>query len=284
MTSSCAYFLVFHGSRDCRTQTAALKLRNLLIAKYQSNHILTQDNCLGKSSFDFEPKLLTNGHPQAPSFYGGVRVTEPAISDLPRTPLIEIAALELADKSLSQSLIDFAQKANLQGFKRIKVLPLFLAPGSHVQSDIPAEIALAIKQFDNQVSIELSPYLGKYSGIVSLLTNQFDELSSKTRILIAHGSKLLAAEEYYQNLSKQLHAEIAYWSTFPKFTQQIKAQILSGSQKIAILPYFLFPGKITEAIATKIDELQQEYPHVELLLGKPLGATPAIAELIAQSA
>ncbi len=268
MTSSCAYLLVFHGSRDCRTQTAALKLRNLLIAKYQSNHILTQDNCLGKNSFNFEPKLLT----------------EPTISDLPRTPLIEIAALELADKSLSQSLIDFAQKANLQGFKRIKILPLFLAPGSHVQSDIPAEIALAIKQLDNQVSIELSPYLGKYSGIVALLTNQFEELSSKTRILIAHGSKLLAAEEYYQNLSKQLHAEVAYWSTFPKFTQEIKAQILSGSQKIAILPYFLFPGKITEAIATKIDELQQEYPHVELLLGQPLGATPAIAELIAQSA
>lgn len=271
MTSSCAYFLVFHGSRDCRTQTAALKLKNLLIAKYQYNHILTQDNCLGKSSLNFEPKLL-------------IKPTEPTISDLPRTPLIEIAALELADKSLSQSLIDFAQQANLQGFKRIKIIPLFLAPGSHVQSDIPAEIALAIKQFDNQVSIELSPYLGKYSGIIALLTNQFDELSSKTRILIAHGSKLLAAEEYYQNLSKQLQAEVAYWSTFPKFTQEIKAQILSGSQKIAILPYFLFPGKITEAIATKIDELQQEYPHVELLLGKPLGATPALAELIAQSA
>ncbi|NJK53531.1 MAG: hypothetical protein HC936_13280 [Leptolyngbyaceae cyanobacterium SU_3_3] len=49
-------------------------------------------------------------------------------------------------------------------------------------------------------------------------------------------------------------------------------------------PIFLFPGKITEAIAQEVANLQQEYPHVELCLGKPLGATEAIAELIVQEA
>lgn len=269
MISSYAYLLVFHGSRDCRTHTAILNLKNLLIAKYKSKNILTQENYLGKNSFGFESKLSSEST---------------IVSDLSGLPLIEIAALELADKSLSQSLIDFAQKANRQGFKQIKVIPLFLAPGVHVQSDIPTEINIATKQLNNQVSIKLSPYLGKYSGIISLLANRFDELSAKTRILIAHGSKLMTAREYYQNLSNQLNAELAYWSTIPKFTQQIKAQIALGSEKIAILPYFLFPGKITEAIATEIDELRQQYPHVELMLGEPLGTTPAIAELIAQEA
>ncbi|MBW4532718.1 MAG: sirohydrochlorin chelatase [Pleurocapsa minor HA4230-MV1] len=265
MISSYAYLLVFHGSRDCRTHAAVLNLKNLLIAKYKSKNILTQENYLGKNSFDCESKSTI-------------------VSDLDWIPLIEVAALELGDRSLSQSLIDFAQKANGQGFKQIKVIPLFLAPGVHVQSDIPAEISLASKQLDNQVTIELSPYLGKYSGIISLLANRFDELSAKTRILIAHGSRLLTAGEYYQNLSNQLNAELAYWSTIPKFTQQIKAQIALGSEKIAILPYFLFPGKITEAIATEIEELRQEYPQIELLLGEPLGSTPAIAELIAKEA
>ena len=268
MISSYAYLLVFHGSRDCRTHAAVLNLKNLLIAKYKSKNILTQENYLGKNSFGFESKLSS----------------ESTVSDLDWIPLIEVAALELGDQSLSQSLSDFAQKANRQGFKQIKVIPLFLAPGVHVQSDIPAEIALASKQLDNQVTIKLSPYLGKYSGIISLLAHRFDEISAKTRILIAHGSRLLTAGEYYQNLSNQLNAELAYWSTIPKFTQQIKAQIALGSEKIAILPYFLFPGKITEAIATEIEELRQQYPHVELMLGEPLGLTPAIAELIAQEA
>ncbi|MEN9517574.1 MAG: hypothetical protein RLZZ381_162 [Cyanobacteriota bacterium] len=269
MISSYAYLLVFHGSRDCRTHTAVLNLKNLLIAKYKSKNILTQENYLGKNSLGFESKLSSEST---------------IVPDLSKLPLIEIAALELADKSLSQSLIDFSQTANRQGFKQIKIIPLFLAPGVHVQSDIPTEINIATKQLNNQVSIKLSPYLGKYSGIISLLANRFEELSAKTRILIAHGSKLMTTGKYYQNLSNQLNAELAYWSTIPKFTQQIKAQIALGSEKIAILPYFLFPGKITEAIATEIDELRQQYPHVELMLGEPLGTTPAIAELIAQEA
>ncbi|MEM6612520.1 MAG: sirohydrochlorin chelatase [Cyanobacteria bacterium P01_C01_bin.72] len=205
-----------------------------------------------------------------------------AFSNSLSTPLIEIAALELAPQSLCESLINFAHQVNSQGVKQIKVVPLFLAPGVHVQSDIPDEIALATKQLDNQLIIELSPYLGKYSGIVNLLTQRFQELSATTRILIAHGSRLLSVTNYYQALVAQLDADIAYWSGVPRFTQQIETKIAAGSQKIALLPYFLFPGRITQAIATEVAALQQKYPHVELRLGKPLGATPAIAELIAE--
>lgn len=267
MILSYAYLLVFHGSRDCRTQTAAVNLRRMLIAKYQPKNILTQQNYLEKNLINFPSRSTLESMIVAESF---------------SAPLIDVAALELADQSLSESLINFATQANRQGFRQIKIVPLFLAPGVHVQSDIPAEIALARKQIDHQVSIELSPYLGKYSGIVTLLARRFEELSAKTRIIIAHGSRLPAVDEYYQNLSKKLDADMAYWSTFPGFSQQIRTQIASGSRKIALLPYFLFPGKITEAIASEVGKLQQEYPQVELLLGKPLGATPAIADLIAQ--
>ena len=65
-------------------------------------------------------------------------------------------------------------------------------------------------------------------------------------------------------------------------SQQVEAQIAAGHKRIAILPYFLFPGKITEAIAKEVSELQIKYPEVKSFLGKPLGATPALAELIAQ--
>ncbi|NJK53530.1 MAG: hypothetical protein HC936_13275 [Leptolyngbyaceae cyanobacterium SU_3_3] len=128
-------------------------------------------NVNGGKRFSFEPELTSKS-----------RFKSTEVSEFPRTPLIEIAALELAPQSLSQSLIEFAQKANRQGFNQIKVVPLFLAPGVHVQSDIPGEIALGMKQLDNQVTLQLSPYLGKYSGIVALLSSLFGELSGK------HGS------------------------------------------------------------------------------------------------
>ncbi len=83
-------------------------------------------------------------------------------------------------------------------------------------------------------------------------------------------------------MAAQLDANLAYWSTTPWFTEQIRTQIALGVKKIAILPYFLFPGKITDAIAQEVAKLQQEYPQVELFLGQPLGATEALAELIDQ--
>ena len=265
MISSYAYLLVFHGSRDSRTQTAALNLRNLLITKKQSKNILTQQNYLEKNPNLIESKSTT--------FHTSATY-----------PLIEIAPLELADLSLSESLINFAHQASIRGFRRIKVVPLFLAPGVHVQSDIPTEISLATEKIGDRVTIELSPYLGKYSEIVTLLTRQFEDLSATTRILIAHGSKLLAVAEYYQRLGNQLDVDVAYWSTIPRFTEQIEHRIATGSQKIALLPYFLFPGRITEAIVKEVSILQQAHPQVELRLGKPLGANPAIAELIARLA
>ena len=261
LISSYAYLLVFHGSRDSRTQTAALNLRNLSIARKQPKNILTQHNYLEKNPNQNDSESTTF-HSSPP-------------------PLIEIAALELADLSLSESLINFAYRATKEGFKRIKVIPLFLAPGVHVQSDLPREIALANKEIGSMVTLELLPYLGKYLEIVNLLSQHFEELSSESRILIAHGSKLPEVAEYYRELGAKLNADVAYWSTEPKFAEQIKLNIAAGSQKIAILPYFLFPGRITETIATEIANLQQEYPQVELRLGKPLGTTPAIAELIA---
>lgn len=264
LISSCAYLLVFHGSRDSRTQRAANQLKQLSIEKWQSKDILAQHNYLERNLSNFDLKSVT-------------------ASNLRATPMIEIAALELSSKSLNESLAEFARTAHQQGIEQVKVLPLFLAPGVHVVEDIPAEIALAIKQLDFYISIKLCPYLGKYSAIVPLLSRKFAQLPAKSRIIVAHGSKLPAVSDYYQNLASKLEADIAYWSTMPKFTQRIKQQIASGVKKIAILPYFLFPGRITAAIAQEIAILRQEYPQVELILGQPLGAT-SVAELILQEA
>ncbi|MBE9043142.1 sirohydrochlorin chelatase [Pleurocapsales cyanobacterium LEGE 10410] len=265
MISPYACLLVFHGSRDYRTQSAAHRLKELLATNCQFKNILTQQNYSKKNLLAPPPEVVST-------------------LDFPQTHLVDVAALELASKPLNESLVDFAQKAEQKGFKQIKVIPLFLVPGVHVREDIPAEIALAIKQINNRVTIKLSPCLGKFSGIVPLLTSKFLQLSAETRILIAHGSRLSGVNHYYQNLASQLNATMAYWSVSPSLVSQIKAQIASGKKQIAILPYFLFPGKITSAIAQEVKDLQTQHPQVELILGQPLGATAALAELIAKEA
>ena len=265
MISSRAYLLVFHGSRDTRTLAAASELKQLLLTKCRFKNILTQQNYLEANLPDYENKLSDT------------------VSLLETTHLVDIAALELASKSLSESLVDFARQAHSRGIKQINVIPLFLAPGIHVKQDIPSEIALALKQLDRAISIELSSFLGKYSGTISLLLNKFLQLSGEARILVAHGSRLSGVASYYQDLAIKLDADLAYWSTAPKIASIVEAQINSGKKKIAILPYFLFPGRITSAIASEVAQLQAQYPQVELNLGEPLGATEALAKLIAES-
>ena len=265
MISSRAYLLVFHGSRDSRTLAAAAQLKQLLLTKYRFKNILTQQNYLETNLLDYEDKVSDT------------------VSLLETTHLVDTAALELGSKSLSESLVDFARKAHSRGIKQINVIPLFLAPGIHVKQDIPTEINSALKQLDRAISIELSPFLGQYSGMVSLLSGKFSQLSGKARILIAHGSRLSGVANYYQDLAIKLDADLAYWSAAPKIASRVEAQINSGKKKIAILPYFLFPGRITSAIAVEVAQLQAQYPQVELNLGEPLGATEALAQLIAES-
>ena len=121
MISSAAYLLVFHGSRDVRTQAAASELKQLLTAKCQSINMLAQRNHAKEDLTFFASELAAN-------------------SSLKSVPLIDIAALELATIPLRSSLVNFAHKASQQGITQIKVLPLFLTPGVHVQQDIPAVI------------------------------------------------------------------------------------------------------------------------------------------------
>jgi sirohydrochlorin cobaltochelatase len=263
LTLPSAYFLIFHGSRDPRTYSLASYLGELLTIKFKSKNILIQQNCLNNNLAIFEPEMLIT-------------------LNSPKIPLVQVAPLEFTKLSLNESLVAFAQKAFQKGFRKIKVLPLFLAPGIHVQQDIPAEIALAIQNINNQIVVELSPFLGKYSGIVPLLTQKFSTLKTAGRILVAHGSPLPQVAYYYQNLATKLNASIAYWSVAPSLTQQVEAQIASGQKQIVILPYFLFPGKITQAIAQEVSILQKQYPQVELILEQPLGATETLAELIVE--
>ena len=263
MTLSPGYLLVFHGSRDPKTSKMVLQLAQLLTKKLTAKNILTQENYLVQDL----SILGTNTS---------------AISNPSPKPIVEIAALELTSIALHKNIIRFAQKIDRNGGEHIQIIPLFLAAGVHVREDIPREIALAETALKDRVTLKLSPYLGKYSGILGLLHSKFTQLAGDGRILLAHGSRMSEVKEHCQTLGAKLSAAIAYCSIAPSLAEQIKAQIAAGKKKIAILPYFLFPGRITKAIAQEVKQLQRTFPEVELILGQPLGATAELAALIAE--
>jgi sirohydrochlorin ferrochelatase len=46
------------------------------------------------------------------------------------------------------------------------------------------------------------------------------------------------------------------------------------------LPYFLFAGGITDAIAQSVSGLQAQFPRLQLKLAEPIGASAQLADLI----
>ncbi|MDJ0745811.1 MAG: sirohydrochlorin chelatase [Xenococcaceae cyanobacterium MO_167.B27] len=259
---SSAFLLVYHGSRDPRPKKVCHQLAGYFQQKLEIAISESQDNyCLKKhTGYHSHQVTLESSPPETP-------------------PLVETVALELAPLPLHQNILRFAESAIALGKKNLVIIPLFLSLGVHVQQDIPSEIALAQNQLPESIKLKLNPPLGSYSGLETILCQQFQQLSPSKRILLAHGSRLTTANQQTEYLARQCTAQVAYWSTKPNL-EAVVEQMANNTEKIAITPYFLFPGRITDAIADKITQLQQQFPSIEFILGQPLGAKETLAQLI----
>ncbi len=204
--------------------------------------------------------------------------------------LIETANLELGEYSLCQQIEKIAQRDNGETRKHLKILPLFLLPGVHVQEDIPKEIAEAQEKLGAKVDLEILPYLGSYQGLTRLLENLFQVLNSRAnlnnehqkRILVAHGSSLKGGNQACESVASQLVALIAYWSREPHLKTIVEQLITQKATSIDIVPYFIFEGGITQSLQEEVEDLQINYPEVQFQLSPPLSPTLELASLIVE--
>jgi sirohydrochlorin ferrochelatase len=196
--------------------------------------------------------------------------------------------LEGSPLSLAQQLVEFATKAIAIGISEIAVLPMLLLAGVHVSEDIPAAVAIAQSQVQDQVTFRIMPHLGTDSQIPNILLQHFQKyqiqkveriagqqspLFSKTedgwvaaqgQILVSHGSRLVGANQVVEDLAKHCQAIAAYWGIEPKIETQVENLLAQGIKQINVLPYFLTEGGLTEAIAKKL-EGYRDRAHIQQL-------------------
>jgi sirohydrochlorin cobaltochelatase len=205
-------------------------------------------------------------------------------------PLIGTAALELAPLPLHQQIQQFAQQvlASRQDDEQLAALsleicPLFLLPGVHVAEDIPAEVAIAQQNLGNQIKLNLRPYLGSYPTLWQLLHQSLEALSTPTKILLSHGSSRPESADLIESIAASVGALPAYWSISPSLEDRVTSLVQGGTQHIAIFPYFLFSGGITDAIAQTVEQLSQRFPTARLHLATPIGASADLAKVIVEN-
>ncbi|MDJ0517750.1 MAG: sirohydrochlorin chelatase [Trichodesmium sp. MO_231.B1] len=269
------YFLVSHGSRDPRPNLELNKLAELLSGQIPLSKYFRKDN------------------------------------NILKFPVITTGVLELGPKPLHQQIENFWEYTRSLHITQMQIIPLFLLPGVHVREDIPAEIEIfreRVKtsalpktvlqqqksnlklenklEINTPVKINLSPYIGSHPKMANLLATKITSVSADAWVLISHGSRRSGGNEVVEKIARFLASSCqvlvctAYWSVPPDLKSRVEILVKQGYREIGILPYFLFNGGITDAIADTVNQLSQIYPTIKFHLTTPLGATEELAELV----
>lgn len=112
-------------------------------------------------------------------------------------------------------------------------------------------------------------------------------------VLLGHGSRRAEAnaglEEVARAVASLLRAEtveVAYLQLArPGLGEAVERCVAAGARRIAVVPFFLFPGAhVLEDIPAEAERLRARYPGVAISVGRVLGDHPKLAEAAADRA
>lgn len=262
-----AYLLVSHGSSDPRHQTGLTRL-----AQGVRQHLgrLARSEMSTSATDSADPLLPPSVDAIAPSSPLPFKLRSLAAETDDSLPLVGTATLEAATAPLAEQVINFVHQAVRQDIHQVVVMPLFLLAGIHVKEDLPAEIAAARAQLPATVTLSCFTHLGGHQQFQRYVAARLTKTKADRCVLLAHGSRRTSGNRAIQQLGNLLDTDVAFWSVAPDLETQIHTLMQQGHQHIAIAPFFLFPGGITDAIIRRTEQIAEHLPKLSLRLLSPL--------------
>lgn len=108
-------------------------------------------------------------------------------------------------------------------------------------------------------------------------------------ILMGHGSSVKEASEEVAAVAElvgRMDDRYAVKSCFlqlatPTFMEAAEASVADGIERIILIPYFLALGAhVARDIPQEIEAAKERWPHIEFVVGKPLGVHHKLAEIV----
>ncbi|EXJ14470.1 sirohydrochlorin chelatase [Imhoffiella purpurea] len=239
-----------------------------------------------------ETTILLVGH--GTRFHGGNAETE-RFAEQWRTQRpdwhIETCYIEWADRLLDAGLDQTAATA-----RRVLVLPFILNAAGHVKMEIPAAVEAARRRHPG-VSFAVLRHLGMGPEIKRVLAEQLDGLMADLAmpdprttgvILLGRGSSDAGANGELARMARFVFEEtdhdlvdLAFTGiTWPRLETAVQRQVRLGMTQIAILPVYLFAGRLTERIAVQVARLETQYPGIAFALAEHFGFDEKIFALL----
>jgi sirohydrochlorin cobaltochelatase len=203
---------------------------------------------------------------------------------------VQTAYVELARPLLAEALAACAAEA-----ARITVVPIFLFAAGHVKNDLPLAIAEARRAYP-RCQISAAPALGVHPALAdlafqraSLCLPEAPETRAKTLVLVVgRGSSDPDANGDFCKISRLIGEGRGLMQVVPTFIGITQPRVEDSLELVArmrpdrlvVLPYLLFAGRLIARLQTQIDAFIARYPWVHTELAPHLGIDERLLALI----
>jgi sirohydrochlorin cobaltochelatase len=198
--------------------------------------------------------------------------------------------LELVDPDVPKALEALWQ----QGFRRITALPALLMAAGHVKNDIPA-LLNAFQAEHPGLEISLGADLGVHPKLLQVARERIECVEAQFGPDYARQETLLMVigrggfdPDANANISKITRmlwegmgfgwAETAYTAVAaPLMAEALERTHRLGFQRLIVLPYLLFTGRLVEQVNATVAAHQRRYPDLPAVVAPYLNAHPLVA-------
>ncbi len=199
------------------------------------------------------------------------------------------AYVELAAPSLADGLAALANHN-----ERVVVAPCFLFAAGHVKNDIPLALAAARRKFP-AVRFTAGRVLGVHPAMVELAFQRASEvadagvgLARTAVVVVGRGSSDPDANGDFCKLARLLAEGRGFgWaaSAFigiakPLFGDAIELVARARPERILVVPYLLFAGRLVAQLEQQVAGFHERYPWIKTILAPHLGVHPKLLEAL----
>ena len=197
--------------------------------------------------------------------------------------------IELAHPSLMTALRCLAQQVEV-----VVVLPLFLFAAGHVKNDIPLALAEIRNEFPS-THVVVARALGVHPALVDLAYERAKpeldgarDLQKTAVIVVGRGSSDPDANADFCKVAR-LFAEGRHvgWVlpsfigiTRPTFVETAELVARARPERIVVVPYFLFGGRLIDKIGEHVAAFRSRYPWITIAQAGYLGGDERLLPLI----
>ncbi len=200
---------------------------------------------------------------------------------------VEHAYVELAAPTLADGLDAMARRN-----ERVVVAPFFLFTAAHVKNDIPLALAGARRKFPT-VRFTAARVLGVHPALAGLAYQracEADGLVDAKRtalVIVGRGSSDPDANgDFFKLVRLVAEGHDFGWVapafigiTKPLFDEAIELIARARPEKILVVPYFLFAGRLISQLEAQVQEFRKRYPWIRTTLAPHLGVHSKLLEV-----